>query len=228
MLGDQAQALVQDSSRSQQTGTLLPYATTLIRSVIRESQSLSSSILATAEAYQASQANEPDLSVQAEMTVSAVALRRNHRALVVYHTQRADILRDALWKAGGQRSIAYGAQTQTRRHMATVDEVFARGYADLCLAFKTSYLADPDDRSDDQRGQASHATSLMDAVDLLGGGVDAPPPKEVNVTVRVLGDVGDVETASGARLSLTRGSQYFLPREDVENMIVGGLVEIID
>lgn len=221
MLGDQAQSLVQDSHRSIQTGTLLPYNTQLVRSVIRESQSLSTSIDDAARIYQQSQAAPPELDVQAEMTVSVVALKRNHRALVVYHAQRTNVLRDQFWIKGGVLAAAFGADTDTRRQMATVDEVFAKGYADLCLAFKTSWFEDADVRG-------ARGPQLMDVIDLLGGGVDANPPKEVNVTVRVLRDVGDVETVSGARLSLTRGSQYFLPREDVENMVVQGYVEIIE
>jgi hypothetical protein len=222
VLGDHGQLLVTESNRSLQTRTLLAYNTATVRSLIRESHSLSESIISRATVYQTSQAVQPSAGVTAELTVSAIALQRNKRALLVYHQQRIEVLKDKFWEKGGVLSAAFGAETDTRKHMATVDEAFAKGYAELCLAFKTSWYGDPDERGED------NGVQLMDATDLLGGGVEAAPPRDLFVSVRVLSDVGDVETVSGAKLSLNKGSQYFLAREDVENMVVQGFVEIID
>ncbi|GAA6017896.1 hypothetical protein JCM10207_003491 [Rhodosporidiobolus poonsookiae] len=142
--------------------------------------------------------------------------------------------------------------------MTTGDEAFAKGYADLCLAFKTSqygggaerrkrrrreraaavhtgeesFALEDDDASmfsdHDDDGEDDEATSLMDAVDLLGGGTRLNPPKELMVEIRVLKDVGEVELLSGNRINLVQGRQTFLHREDVEAMVVLGEVEIVE
>ncbi|KPV73827.1 uncharacterized protein RHOBADRAFT_45119 [Rhodotorula graminis WP1] len=247
MLGDNAQQLVVEAHRSQQTRSLLPYNTAGVRTVIRESHSLSQSIVQTAAPFVGSQGVAPTPGVSAELTVAALALNRNKRALYVYHQQRIDVLRDRFWESGGVLSAAFGAETDTRKAMTTTDEEFAKGYADLCLAFKTSVYGgggrggasrgddesfrfddderDPDDDDDDDD---EGATQLMDAVDLLGGGTNLAPPKELMVDVRVARDVGEVELLSGNRINLKKGAQYHLAREDVEAMIVAGDVEVIE
>jgi len=244
VLGDNAQQLVVEAHRSQQTRSLLPYNTPGVRTVIRESHSLSQSIVQTAAPFVGSQGVAPTQGVSAELTVAALALNRNKRALYVYHQQRIDVLRDRFWENGGVLSAAFGAETETRKAMTTTDEEFAKGYADLCLAFKTSVYGgggsgaargyddesfgfdDDDERDPDDDDEG--ATQLMDAVDLLGGGTNLAPPKELMVDVRVARDVGEVELLSGNRINLKKGAQYHLAREDVEAMIVAGDVEVIE
>ncbi|GAA5895905.1 hypothetical protein JCM6882_001408 [Rhodosporidiobolus microsporus] len=232
MLGDSAQQLVVESHRSQQTRSLLLYNNTTVRNVIRESHSLSQSITATAAPFVGSQGVAPTQGVSAELTISALALQRNRRALCVYHQQRVDTLRDRFWEHGGVLSAAFGAETETRRNMTTVDEAFAKGYSDLCLAFKTSFygggagggghgMFDDEDEDDEE-------IQLMDAVDVLGGGTNLNPPKELMVDVRVLKDVGEVELLSGNRVNLMQGTQTFLAREDVEALVVAGEVELVE
>jgi len=221
VLGDTAQALIIESHRSTQTRSLLAYNTTLLRTLVRESHSLSDALVAAAEAF-GSQL-DPDAGTEAELTISALALQRNMRAALVYHQQRIDVLKDKYWEKGGVLSASFGAETDTRRNMATVDEGFAKAYADLCLTFKESWYGNLELDGDDDR-----PVQLLDAIDLLGGGVDAPPPRDLFVSVRVLRDVGDVETASGARLSLSKGSQYHVNREDVETLLVQGYLELVD
>lgn len=116
---------------------------------------------------------------------------------------------------------AFGKDTEIRKHMGTHDEAFAKGYSDLCLSFKTSWYGGEEE--EDQGLQ------LMDACDLLGGGTEADPPRELMISVRVLSDeIGEIETVSGGRMSLNKGSQYYLAREDVENLVVMGALEIIE
>lgn len=153
-------------------------------------------------------------------------MQRNMRALLVYHQQRIDTLKEKYWERGGVLSAAFGADTDTRKHMAPVDEGFVKSYADLCLEYKTSWFGD--DYEDDGNGNREEGAELMDVLDLTGGGVDADPPRDLFVSVRVVKDVGEVETASGTRLNLSKGSQYYLAREDVEGLLVQGFLEIID
>ena len=247
VLGDAVQQLVVESHRSQQTRSLLPYNTQQVRTVIRESHSLSQSITATAAPFIGTQGAQPTQGVSAELTIAALALNRNKRGLYVYHQQRVDVLKDKFWEHGGVLSAAFGSETETRRNMTTTDEVFAKGYADLCLAFKTSLYgggsksssADPHDQDswfrdlddsddDDDDDDDGFQVPLIEAVDLLGGGTRLSPPKELMIDVRVLRDVGHVELLSGNRINLKQGLQYHLARDDVEAMIVSGDVEVIE
>lgn len=221
MLGDHAQALVIESNRSIQTRSLLPYNTSTVRSIIRESHSLSDTLTAASEVF-TSQV-ELDRGSEAELTISALALNRNFRALLVYHQQRLETLQEKFWERGGGLRAAFSAEEapETRKHMATVDVDFARGYAELCLAFKESYYGDPADETDPP-------VQLMEATQVLGGGTTAPPPRDVFVSVRVVGEDRMVDTKSGSMLSLHKGSQYYVPFEDVEDMLVDGTVELIE
>lgn len=222
VLGDHSTALVTESHRSLQTRTLLTHSTALVRLILLESHSLSTS-LSTASSIFNTQVQPSDGQI-AELTISALALTRNKRALLVYHRQRMDTLKDRYWDKGGVLRDAFGAETECRKHMVPVDEAFAKGYSELCLAFKTSwYGADEDERQGGRGG-----VQLMDALDLMGGGTAAEPPKDLMVSIRVLKDIGEVEMISGSRMSLDFGCQYYLPREEVEGLVVSGLVEIID
>lgn len=219
MLGDSANALVTDSNRSIQTRTLLPYSANTLRDIIRECHSLSSELIKAAETY--ANQSQLDESTDAEITLSALALNRNRRSVLIYHQQRLDTLKEIFWNKGGILSNAFGLETDTRKNMAPVDVSFAKNYSDLCLEFKTSWYGNRGSKSDP-------AVQLMDATDLLGGGTESEPPKDLYVSVRVLKDVGEIETMSGSRMSLTKGSQYYLAREEVENMVVMGLLEITE
>lgn len=218
MLGDHATALVTESHRSLQTRTLLTHSTPLIRLILLESHSLNTS-LATASSIFSTQV-QPTPGQIAELTISALALTRNKRALLVYHRQRMDVLKDRYWDKGGVLRDAFGAETECRKHMVPVDEGFAKGYSDLCLAFKTSWYGG------DEEGRGG--VQLMDALDLVGGGTGGEPPRELMVSIRVLRDIGEVEMMSGSRMSLDVGCQYYLPREEVEGLVVSGMVEIIE
>lgn len=235
MLGDNAQQLVVESHRSIQTRSLLPYNTHTVRTVIRESHNLAQSISQTAAPYEASQGARPTPGVSAELIVSALALARNKRALYVYHQQRIDTIKDKFWEKGGVASNAFAQGMETRQNMTTFDEAFAKGYSDLCLQFKTSWYGESYrrtqrdefmDEDDEENDEDLH--QLMDAVDLFGGGTDISPPKDLMVDVRVTKDMGEVELLSGNRINLEKGKQYFLPREDVEAMVVSGAVELVE
>jgi len=239
VLGDNAQQLVVESHRSIQTRSLLPYNTNTVRTVIRESHNLSQSINTTAAPFLGTQGALPTQGVSAELTISALALSRNKRALYVYHQQRIDTVKDKFWEKGGVASNVFAQGMETRQNMTTFDEAFAKGYSDLCLQFKTSWYRgqtirrerDPyadEDEEEDEEMEEEEPIQLMDAVDLFGGGTDLSPPKDLMVDVRVTKDMGEVELLSGNRINLEKGKQYFLPREDVEAMVVSGAVELVD
>lgn len=206
MLGDLANILVTDSHRSQQTRTILAYNTTTVRLISREAKSLDDQLVMAAEIFENTQV-EYDEGQAAELTITALALRRNRRALSVYHHQRCDVIVDKLWEAGGLVGTAFKSNTDSRKHLATVDEAFAKAYETLLLEY----------RNDDGL-----------ATDILSGGVDEMlPPVELFVKVRVIKEVGEIETANG-KIKLTKGSQYFMNRDEVANLIVQGFLEVID
>lgn len=220
MLGEHANALVTESYRSTQTKTLLSYNSALVRSVVREAHSLSETLENAVKAF--ADGVEPDDGTSTQLTMTAVALQRNKRAVVVYHHQRMQTIVEAFWNKAGIVSAAFGAQTDTRKKMGPQDERFAKGYADLCLRYKTSMLGVIDEEDDDDDDDA---VQIMDATELFGS---LRPPKDVYISVRCLQDIGEVETPSGAKLSLNKGSLYYVAREDVEDLITLGALEIVE
>lgn len=206
MLGDLANNLVIDSYRSQQTRSIIAYNTTTVRLISREAKTLDDQLVMAAAIFENTQV-EYDEGQAAELTITALALRRNRRALSVYHHQRCDVIVDKLWEAGGLLGVAFKSNTDSRKHLATVDEAFAKSYETLLLEYRN----DP--------GLAT---------DILSGGVeDALPPLELFVKVRATKEVGEIETTSG-KIKLTKGSQYFMNRDEVANLIVQGFLEVID
>ena len=220
MLGDPGQALVVESSRSIQTRSLLAYNTTAVRSVIRESHTLAKT-LQQASAEQ--KALDPDGLISQEelppelvapMYINALALQRNMRAIMVYHQQRLDTLRDKFWENGGTLRAAFSEDEapDTRKHLATVDIAFVQKYNELCVGFKESMYGDLETRADP-------GVPLMQATQLLAGGTTMPPPRDVFVSVRVVGESQSLESKTGGGvLSLHKGSQYHVAFEDVEEI----------
>ncbi|KAL8283670.1 hypothetical protein RQP46_005465 [Phenoliferia psychrophenolica] len=222
MLGDHAHALVVESSRSNQTRSLLAYNTSSVRSVIRESHTLNDALAVAGKQYNNTPGAPPG--VVAQMTINAVALRRNMRGLIVYHQQRLDILRDKYWENGGTLRAAFSESEapETRKHLASADITFVQKYNDLCVEFKESWYGDPEDLVDPP-------VQLMQATQLLAGGTTMPPPRDVFVSVRVVGESQSLESKNGGGvLSLHKGSQYHVPFEDVEDLLVNGTLELIE
>ena len=239
MLGDHGNTLVVDSHRSLQTRTLLAYNASTIRLILRESYALSDDLARRTAAY-GSQAN-PDEGSAAELTISALALYRNKRSLLVYHQQRMEVIRDKLWETGGLMGAAFPVGSDGRAHMAPLDEVFAKAYESVLFEYRNALLPAEDPPHEvsirapygpkvDQNGNLvmKKRYRLIDATDILSGGTEGlEPPTEIFVNVRVMKEVGEVETKKG-KLSLTKGSQYYLVREEVENLLVQGFLEVIE
>lgn len=216
-----------ESHRSQQTRALLGYNNEALQHLFRESAALSETLSAASEV--ASQI-ENDRAYLTSVMMAAFTVMRNKRAALIYHQQRLDTIRDRFWDVGGitgaaldhgagpQAGTSTGAQQSgggMRRNMTPAEHEFLRSYADLVREYKSDTLD-----LYDVCARQSLETSPNDD----GRG---RPPEDVFVTVRVLKDAGEVETAEGARLSLTRGSQYYLPREDVETLVLQGYLEVV-
>lgn len=215
MIGDAALSLVQDSARSQATGLLRPYLDESVRLLARETRSLNEQLLAGQEVL--SQIEDDDAAV-CQLTVAALTMRRNKRALLVYHNQRLDLLRDLFWDAsiGSGSSNLSGLLSSTsctstgdevRRNISPSETDFLRSYANLVREYKSAYI--------------DHT------VDLSAGMMERPP-KELHCQVRVLKDVGEIETEQGS-ISFRKDTLVFVRRADVEKLIASGdLEEVLD
>ena len=211
MLGDASLALIQDSARSQTTSLLRPYLDEPVRQLARETRSLSSQLQAGTEIL--SQIENDDASV-CQLTVAALTMRRNKRALLLYHSQRLELLKDLFWDSGignGASNLAglladtanTSAGDAVRRNISTAEMDFFRAYAGLVREYKTAFIDS--------------------TVDISAGTLERPP-KDLHVQVRVLKDIGDIETEQGS-LSFRKGTLVFVRRADVERLLASGLLE---
>ena len=210
MIGDAALALVQDSSRSQTTSLLRPYLDEPVRHLARETRSLHVQLQAGQEVL--SQIENDDASV-CQLTVAALNMRRNKRALLAYHLQRVNLLKDLFWDAGlgsgasnlaallSSSSCTSGAD-EVRRNLSPAETDFLRSYANLVREYKSAFI---------------------DTVDLSAGMLEQPP-KDLHCQVRVLKDVGEIETEQGS-INFRKGSLVFVRRADVERLIASGILE---
>ena len=60
-------------------------------------------------------------------------------------------------------------------------------------------------------------------IDLTGS---LEPPQDIFVDVRVLRDAGEIQTEYGS-LNLTKNSQFFVRKGDVESLIQQGYVQVL-
>lgn len=85
---------------------------------------------------------------------------------------------------------------------------FLRAYADLVAKYRTPFVED---------GAACDIT----------GSLDARPPKELYIQVKVLKDVGDIVTESGV-VSFKKDSLVLVRRSTVERLIQVGYLREVD
>lgn len=211
MIGDTALSLVQEGARSKATSLLRTYQDESVRLLARETRSLNEQIQAGTEVL--SQIANDDAAV-CSLTVAALTMRRNKRALLAYHHQRIELLRDLFWDSGignsGSNlagllasSSCTSAADQVRRNISPSETDFIRSYANLVREYKSAFI---------------------DSVDLSAGGNLERPPKELHVQVRVLRDVGEIETEQGI-VEFRKGSLVFVRRADVERLLAQGFLE---
>jgi len=201
-LGDLANTLVSDAQRSQQTNLLRPYADSVVRSLARETRSLAEALQAGQEVYSQIEQDEGAI---CGLLISALSMRRDKRALLLYHAQRREKIQDLFWSAGGQLSQVLGAASEERKNMTPAEVDFLRGYATLNVDYRSVYSAVNLDLTSPVMGR---------------------PPKALFVQVRVLKDIGQVETEWGT-VSFTKDSLVYVRRPDVERLILSGYLEVV-
>jgi GINS complex subunit 1 len=217
--GDLATQLVTESKRSSATDTLLKYNDPLVRAIIREQRQLETAMQAAIDAQaaqaqadaderaaddsQLTLADEENTDEGGSMTVPLlvyqVAINRNKRCLLAYHSHRLDRLRGMYWSVGGALPhLLSSADTRAKLSPHEVD--FLREYASAVLDFRADFAE----------------LDLMAAVD--------KPPKDLHVLVRVVRDCGTIQTELGT-IDFRKGQRFMVRRADVEHLIVQGYLD---
>lgn len=148
---------------------------------------------------------ESDNGAIGTLLMTALAVRRNKRAMLVYHNQRVQMLKSIFWESGGQLGALLGQDKAIRKNLAPAEVDFVRGYAQLVLDYKAAF----------------NKANLDLTSPVMGN-----PPKELFVQVRVLKDIGDVETDWGT-VSFVKDSLVFVRRPDVERLILNGYLQVV-
>ncbi|KAJ3178675.1 hypothetical protein HK101_010125 [Irineochytrium annulatum] len=152
-------------------------------------------------------------SLQVALTMHQLSITRNKRALLIYHRHRVDLIRAIAWDLGGGAAAdsvggdadggnGTGFPVEVRKNMSPAEHDFLSSYRELL---------------GDLRG------SFMD-VDI---GAPLVPPRDLYIEVRVLREIGEVVLDSGSIVRLTKHSQHYLRRTDVENFISMGYMRQI-
>ncbi len=138
-------------------------------------------------------------------------MRRDKRCLLAYHRVRAEKLERIVWEgmdidgsADGTSSIpnekdspvSGGAAAQNS--LSPEEASYFHAYTDLLSQYKAQYTD----------------------VDLTGS---LEPPRDLFIDVRVLKDAGEIQTEYGA-INLTKNSQFFVRKGDVERLIQAGFL----
>ncbi|KAL2919294.1 DNA replication protein psf1 [Polyrhizophydium stewartii] len=145
-------------------------------------------------------AERADAAVRSFRTAAAIhtfALKRNKRCVLAYQRSRLDRLVEMLWDGPGGASTASSLPDATTHQMSIHECEFVDGYKALASALRGHFI------------------------DLDLGASIAVPPRDVFAEIRVLVDCGEIMTESGP-LRLTAGSQHYLRRSDVEDLILSG------
>ena len=140
--------------------------------------------------------------------VNHLSMRRNKRCLLAYHRTRTDKLEEMIWN--GQDVLAArpaaasstsGPGNDATSSLSAEEEQYVHQYSELLAQYKGQWTD----------------------IDLTGS---LEPPQDIFVDVRVLRDAGEIQTEYGS-LNLTKNSQFFVRKGDVESLIQQGYVQVL-
>ncbi|KIX04664.1 uncharacterized protein Z518_05534 [Rhinocladiella mackenziei CBS 650.93] len=228
MHGELGNKLVQHAKRTQALPSLPPYQTELVRSIVREVRDLDRDATRILEPFIMTDENGSSQSTfnPAEHPATACALlvdhlsmRRDKRCLLAYHRVRAERLEAMAWEGrdlelhggnldglnenksnntGDADRTAVGRAAQ-QNSLSPEEESFFRRYTDMLAQSKGQWTD----------------------IDLTG---PLEPPRDLFIDVRVLKDVGEIQTEYGA-INLTKNSQFYVKQGDVERLIQMGFLQ---
>ncbi|OXV10212.1 hypothetical protein Egran_02024 [Elaphomyces granulatus] len=202
MYGELGNKLVQHAKRTQSLAHLPPYQTELVRTVAREVRDLDKDVARHLAPFEGTFNPSAEPAIACALLVDHLCMRRNKRCLLAYHRVRTEKLEEMCWngvdvleqqqqqqqqqqqlllpqqgetdEGGGPLAAAgSGSASGSRENsLSPEEEEYFRKYSDMLAAYK-GYWTDID----------------------LTGGLD--PPKDLFIDVRVLKDVGEVQTEYG-------------------------------
>jgi GINS complex subunit 1 len=227
MYGEQAAKLVTDAKRTQNLPNLPPYASITIQAVTKEVRDLdkentlilsaysnpsSSSQSSNLQSSQIKSSFNPseDPATACSLMVNHLSMRRNKRCLLAYHRTRTDKLEEMIWNgqdvlaarppASASTTIS-GPGNDATSSLSAEEEQYVHQYSELLAQYKGQWTD----------------------IDLTGS---LEPPQDIFVDVRVLRDAGEIQTEYGS-LNLTKNSQFFVRKGDVESLIQQGYVQVL-
>jgi GINS complex subunit 1 len=180
MYGEAANKLVQNAKRTLALPHLPPYASELVRSIVREVRDLDKDVSSILAPYSGSFNPSASPETACALLVNHLCMRRNKRCLLAYHRVRSDKLEEYCWEgvdvleqqgsAGG--NSGGGGTKKDESSLSPEEEEYVRQYSDLLAAYKGQWTD----------------------IDLTGS---LEPPRDLFIDVRVLKDAGEIQTEYG-------------------------------
>lgn len=208
MYGDLANKLVLEAQRTRHLrsrssdGYKLPmHHEELVQGILKEVAQLKKNSEYLKE--QQLMGNLDDKVSRCQFFVTLLCMERNKRCLLAYQKMRADILDQVAWDNNGLDLFTeLKGSEQVSSNLSHDEQEYLKEYLDLLTDLKSGELAD---------------------IDLSGS---LTPPSDVFIDVRVLKDVGEIQTEYGV-FNLTKDSQFFVRQSDVERLIQQGYLQKI-
>ncbi|CAO2650592.1 Nn.00g018840.m01.CDS01 [Neocucurbitaria sp. VM-36] len=201
---------VQNAKRTQALPHLPPYASELVRSIVREVRDLDKDVSNILAPYNGSFNPSASPETACALLVNHLCMRRNKRCLLAYHRVRSDKLEGYCWEGVdvleaqsvqgvGSRAGGEGGAKKDESSLSPEEEEYVRQYSDLLAAYKGQWTD----------------------IDLTGS---LEPPRDLFIDVRVLKDAGEIQTEYGS-ITLTKNSQFYVRQGDVERLIAQGYLQ---
>lgn len=232
MYGEQAAKLVADAKRTQILPHLPPYASITIQAVTKEVRDLdreNTEILSqynTPGTQSSSDGTQTQIkssfnpaenpATACSLMVNHLSMRRNKRCLLAYHRTRTDKLEEMIWNGHDVFSARSATSTATATSAGAGDGNGAANASSLS-AEEEQYVHQYSELLAQYKGQWTD-------IDLTGS---LEPPKDIFVDIRVMKDAGEIQTEYGS-LNLTKNSQFFVRKGDVESLIQQGYVQVLN
>ncbi|PVU95869.1 hypothetical protein BB561_001542 [Smittium simulii] len=174
-----------------------------------------------------------------QLILHHLTVHRNKRILLTYHAKRAESLRNVSWELNlntyllssissentdnTEKSVNFGsdANPSSRLNFSnsknllssvslfSVEKDFIKDYTSIAKKYR-----------DDVQNSLVPGIDLDWTADLL------KPPRDLYIEVRVVRECGEIQTETGI-VNLEKGSQHYLRRTDVENLIKLGYLQHI-
>ncbi|KAF4636956.1 hypothetical protein G7Y89_g1132 [Cudoniella acicularis] len=215
MYGDLGNKLVQHAKRTQKLEHLPPYQTEIVRAVAREVRELDKDATNILQPFNNSFNPSDDPAAACRLFVNHLCMRRNKRCLLAYHRTRTDKLEEMVWNGSDVADLAAQQQRMpgegqngsadlgngegNSSSLSPEEEEYVRQYGELLSAYKGKWTD----------------------IDLTGS---LEPPRDLFIDVRVLKNAGEIQTEYGT-INLTKNSQFFVRKGDVERLIAQGYLQ---